>query len=92
MLMERVDYNLRIRWVVSLNMDDQNWDVGVYQETATATRRGDPEAFVDEARTRQLPSIEHDGRHTHLGVSRAQEFQRRRVLIDCGLGRPSPAS
>jgi transposase len=89
-LMEQLDYNLRYRWFVGLNMDDQIWDVSVFTKNRQRLLDGEvAEAFFDAvlapARDRQLLSSEHftvDGSSSRRGrasrVSNARTGRRRR--------------
>ncbi len=62
--MEQLDYNLRFRWFVGLNMDDPVWDATVFTKNRERLLAGDiAQAFFDralaQARQRGLLSDEH---------------------------------
>jgi len=40
MLMEQLNYNLRFRWFVGLNMDEEVWDVTVFTKNPGAAAEG----------------------------------------------------
>jgi len=64
LLMEEIDYGFLFRRFVSMNLDDEVWDVAVFTKIATGYVNGDvaPEflaAVLGQARKQNLTSDEH---------------------------------